>query len=109
MRLVSIYWVLAADRVAQAEGNNPDDAAFILKLAQDIDVARMENAFIWTSVEDWDRLLRLVPEARREVRPPPTMEAMQAKRKALELKTPFSPRSGAPLTVVEPKPEGEPN
>lgn len=102
MRMISIYWVLAADRVNQSQHGSTEEAAFIMKLAQDIEVARMENAFIYVPVEDWDRLLRLVPEELRTVRSAPKMPEM----KKLELKTPFAPRSGAPLTVV---PEEEKN
>jgi hypothetical protein len=93
MRLIAIYWVLAADRLNQAVHSKPEEAQFILKLSQDIEVARYENAFIYVPVEDWDKLLRLVPEEQRTVRAAPKMPEM----KKLELSTPFVPKSAGPV------------
>jgi hypothetical protein len=96
-RYVSMYWVLGAERVSQAVPAGPSDAQFVLDLANEFEVARMENAFLWVEASDWDRLLRLVPEELRTARAPPTYDAMEKARKKLELKTPMVMR-GAGVT-----------
>jgi hypothetical protein len=103
MRLVSIYWVLAADRVNQAVVSGPSDAQFVAQLANEIEVARMENAFIWVEVNDWDRLLRLVPTELRTARAPPNYDHMKAKMKELELKRPMIMRGSGPTEDVTEK------
>jgi hypothetical protein len=104
MRLIGgVYWVLAQDRLNQAQPQNPEDTAFVLDLMRVVDVAKFENVGIFLDAGDWERLVKMIPNAQQ--RQPPRMPEMRK----LEQQTAFVPRPPGPSVVPEPTEAGEPS
>jgi hypothetical protein len=96
MRLIGgIYWVLAADRLNQAQPANQEDTEFVLQLMREVDVAKMENTGIFIDAGDWERLLRMIPNVQQ--RQPPRMPEI----KKLEQQSAFVPRATGALHLVD--------
>jgi hypothetical protein len=96
MRLIGgIYWVLAQDRLNQAQPQNPEDTTFVLDLMRVVDVAKFENTGIFLEAGDWERLIRMIPNA--QPRQPPRMPEIRK----LEQQSAFVPHQAGPLRLVD--------
>jgi hypothetical protein len=96
VRLIGgIYWVLAADRLNQAQPQNPEDTQFVLELMRVVDTAKMENTGLFLEAADWERLLRMIPNVQQ--RQPPRMPEIRK----LEQQSAFAPGARGPLTLVD--------
>jgi hypothetical protein len=114
MRTINLYWVFAGRRLmdaqsAQGMSITPDDAAFLAALYNDVEVARMENAVIQVTPDDWRRVLSMIPEAK-PLQPP----RIKDQPTPLEINKPWSPRGGtltevpqtAPVSAISGEPDG---